>query len=149
MHFLHIVLTYLLLGLLPVAASAQTAPELEPSAAPVAQQPDYAAWNTRADAIEAELERPDVTVERLEALRAELVAFRAQFQEGRNVNEPRIESLRAQIDALGPAPEDPSSEAADISERARGTCGGTGHRASPARGCARGVQPGRRACPAC
>ncbi|CUX81195.1 MAG: small conductance mechanosensitive ion channel [Roseibaca calidilacus] len=117
MHFLHIVLTYLLLGLLPVAASAQTAPELEPSAAPVAQQPDYAAWNTRADAIEAELERPDVTVERLEALRAELVAFRAQFQEGRNVNEPRIESLRAQIDALGPAPEDPSSEAADISER--------------------------------
>ena len=41
----------------------------------------------------------------LEALRARIVAFRAEFDAARNANADRIAILREQINALGPAPE--------------------------------------------
>ena len=112
-------LTILLLALLPFGATAQT---VEAPAAPSLGSteigpPDYSAWNTRANAIEAELEQSDLTVERIESLRSELVAYRTRFQEARNVNAPRIDSLRAQMEALGAPPEDPSNEAPEIAER--------------------------------
>lgn len=119
MRFVQNLLAILLLGLLPFGAAAQT---VEAPAAPSQRNteigaPDYGAWNTRADAIEAELEQSDLTVERLETLRSEVVDYRTRFQEARNVNAPRIESLRAQIEALGAPPEDPSTEAPEIAER--------------------------------
>ncbi|SUZ30938.1 putative MscS family protein.1 [Roseibaca ekhonensis] len=130
MRLLTTILTVFLLALLPLAGAAQTTPSTTtPSeTAPAAAQPgagtpsgtaipDYAAWNARADAIEAELEQPDITVERLDALRSEIVAFRTQFQDARNVNGPRIDSIRAQLDALGAPPEDPSTEAPEVAER--------------------------------
>jgi len=60
MGFVQNLLTILLLGLLPFGATAQT---VESPAAPSLGSteigaPDYSAWNTRAEAIEAELEQP-------------------------------------------------------------------------------------------
>lgn len=124
MRLLHVFLVSLTLGLVPIAAVAQSVPAPATATQAVSQPsgttnapPDYAAWNLRADAIEAELNQPDLTVERLEALRTELVEFRTRFQDARNINGPRIESLRAQIDALGAPPEDPSTEAPEIADR--------------------------------
>ena len=115
MRVFHLFLASLVLSLLPLHVLAQnTAP---PSAAQSAAAPDYQAWNTRADAIEAELETPEITEERLYRLRAELVVFRTGFQAAQNVNAPRIESLRQQIESLGAPPEDPSTESAEVAAR--------------------------------
>lgn len=102
------------LTFIPYLAAAQTGQAPEAAAT---TGPDYAAWNLRADAIEQELERDDLAESRLEQLRAELTEFRAEFQAAQNVNSPRIDSLRQQIEALGARPEDPSSEAPEVTER--------------------------------
>ncbi len=101
----------------PLIAAAQTAPPSPESQAVENVQPDYSGWNMRADAIEAELDDPETSSDRLSALREELVAFRSQFQAAQNTNAPRIESLREQIAALGPAPEGDASEAPEIAGR--------------------------------
>ena len=119
MRILYFIIALVALGLAPFGTVAQTDPTASApteSRAP-ANAADYTAWNTRADAIEAELEQPDLSIDRLEALRNELVEYRSQFQDARNVNAPRIESLRAQIEALGPVPEDPATEAPEIIDR--------------------------------
>ncbi|MCC1480681.1 DUF3772 domain-containing protein [Roseibaca sp. Y0-43] len=112
----------LCLGLvLPLGAFAQTEPPATPApaaSAPAANAtPDYAAWNTRADAIEAEIAAEDTSIDRLERLRGELVAFRTQFQAAQSVNGPRIDSIRQQLEALGPPPEDTATEAPEVAER--------------------------------
>ncbi|MCH8466458.1 MAG: DUF3772 domain-containing protein [Roseinatronobacter sp.] len=79
--------------------------------------PDYEAWRSFAQNAEALLDRPDNTNEALSELRGELVGFRARFLAAQDANQSRIASLREQIAALGPPPEDGATEAPEIAER--------------------------------
>ncbi len=95
----------LVLALAPGASTAQ-------DGAPQDADLDWQVVSTRADAVlDGEAE---VSVETLEALRADLVGWRARFQEAQTENAGRIETLRAQIEALGPAPAEGETEAPDI-----------------------------------
>ena len=49
----------------------------------------------------------------LEDLRTELADWRDQFQQGQSINQDRIETLKSQLDALGPIPEDGDDPVAD------------------------------------
>ncbi len=94
---------------LATPAGAQTAPE--------AEGPDYSAWAALAELAEQALEMRDTSEEVLTSLRAEVVTFRARFSEAQTVNRDRIETLREQIAALGPPPEEGETEVAEIAER--------------------------------
>ncbi|KHA52496.1 DUF3772 domain-containing protein [Sulfitobacter geojensis] len=62
-------------------------------------------WSVAADAAEQALDSENSTDNRLEALRAEMVAFRTGFREATGQNSSRIATLREQLAALGPEPE--------------------------------------------
>ncbi|MCC5956348.1 MAG: mechanosensitive ion channel family protein [Natronohydrobacter sp.] len=81
------------------------------------QAPDYEAWRSFAQRAEQQLDGRPITSEQLAELRAELVVFRTRFLTAQDVNQTRISSLREQIAALGPAPEEGASEAPEIAER--------------------------------
>ncbi|MCC5999769.1 MAG: mechanosensitive ion channel family protein, partial [Pararhodobacter sp.] len=92
---------------------------LGPAAAQTAEAegPDYTAWQALAELAEQTLERRDTPDETLVTLRAEVVAFRAQFLEAQTLNRDRIETLREQIAALGPPPAEGETEVPEIAER--------------------------------
>lgn len=117
MAILRLLLTVFLLTHVPSAILAQSDTATTSSSTSAAATPDYQAWNTRADAIEAEIEAEDVTVARLDRLRVELAEFRSNFQAAQSVNGPRIDQLRQQLEALGAPPEDPATEAPELAER--------------------------------
>ncbi len=71
---------------------------------------DYAAWNSVAQRAEAAIEAGRVSDRAFGALRAEIVVWRERFLRDLDVNAARIETLDAQIAALGPAPTDGESE---------------------------------------
>ena len=75
---------------------------------------DYAAWEEVATRAEEATAIDATTPETLEALRAEVVEWREKLLAGQNVNATRIGTLRTQITALGPAPADGVTEAAEI-----------------------------------
>ncbi|TVP73697.1 MAG: mechanosensitive ion channel family protein [Rhodobacteraceae bacterium] len=79
--------------------------------------PDYDAWRNFAQQAEDLIDNRNATGEELAALRIELVAFRARFLAAQDANQTRIASLRDQIAALGPPPEEGATEAPEISER--------------------------------
>ena len=82
-----------------------------------ATAPDYKAWNKAAAAAEKQISTADAANTALETLRAELVTWRTTFMDAENLNAPRIDTLKAQISALGPVPSDGDAEAADIAQR--------------------------------
>jgi potassium-dependent mechanosensitive channel len=79
--------------------------------------PDYEAWRSFATQAEAVLDARGVTNDELGKLRTDLVAFRARFLAAQDANTTRIASVRDQIAALGPVPEDPATEATEIAAR--------------------------------
>lgn len=100
-----------------VGGAAQTPP---PSAAPQAQEGselDYAAWEQVAEQAEAALADPSAPAVGLDVLRAQLVEWRAALLLAQNTNSSRIATLRQQISALGPAPEEGQTEAEEIAAR--------------------------------
>ncbi|MBW4982184.1 DUF3772 domain-containing protein [Mameliella sp. CS4] len=87
--------------------------------AALAQQdtpPDYTAWETVATRAEAMIDAERASDERLENLRAQIAQWREQFLAAQGTNASRIETLQAQLDALGPVPED-GSEANEIADQ--------------------------------
>ncbi len=74
-------------------------------------------WEAISDGAAAVLLVDEATIEQLESMRRDLVDWRARFDEAQNANMARIESLREQIDALGPAPEEGETEPPDIAEQ--------------------------------
>jgi small-conductance mechanosensitive channel len=78
------------------------------------ETPDYEIWIGVADRAEQVIDGQRASDAALEVLRARLVAWRSEFQQAQQINSARIETTRAQIDALGPPPEEGATEPADI-----------------------------------
>ena len=81
-----------------------------------ADPPDYTAWESFANTAEAMIELEQVSDERFESLRSELAGWRQVFQDAQDDNASQIQTLEAQIEALGPVPED-GSETPEVSEQ--------------------------------
>jgi small-conductance mechanosensitive channel len=78
---------------------------------------DYAAWEAVAVRAE-ELTGDDTsTPEALEAVRVEVFDWRARLLAAQNTNASRIETLRTQLTALGPAPAEGAEDAPEIAAR--------------------------------
>ncbi len=82
-----------------------------------AAQLDYPAWNRLALRGESALENLSLTDSNLESLRSQIAIWREALQSAQNVNSARIATLRAQIDALGPAPNAGQSEPQELALR--------------------------------
>jgi small-conductance mechanosensitive channel len=78
------------------------------------QGPDYEAWEALATRVEDALESGDVSTPILEDLRRLLVDGRQDFIDAQGTNSATIKTVRDQLAALGPPPED-GSEPPDIS----------------------------------
>jgi potassium efflux system protein len=98
----------------PGAAPAQVAGSAVETEARIV---DYDAWQAEATRIENLLEAGTASTSFFENLRGTLVDWRARFQAAENSDATRIATLEAQIEALGPLPEDGSAEPDAIAER--------------------------------
>jgi potassium-dependent mechanosensitive channel len=78
---------------------------------------DYAEWERAADRAEDVLANPDADSRVLDALRAQIVDWRAAFLVAQNTNSTRLTTLRDQIAALGPVPAEGETEATEIAQR--------------------------------
>ncbi|WJY20976.1 DUF3772 domain-containing protein [Fontisubflavum oceani] len=78
------------------------------------ETPDYEIWIGVADRAEQVIDGQRASDAALEVLRARLVTWRSEFQQAQQINSARIETTRAQIDALGPPPEEGATEPTDI-----------------------------------
>ncbi|GHG95483.1 DUF3772 domain-containing protein [Pseudodonghicola xiamenensis] len=74
----------------------------------------YKDWLATARRAELAIDANRASNAALEQLRAELVSYRQSFMSERDKNSARIETLQAQVNALGPAPEEGTSEVPDI-----------------------------------
>ncbi len=79
--------------------------------------PDYEDWESVAERAETALSNDAVSTITLEELRDEIAGWRDRFLEAESGGEARIETLRAQIEALGPAPEEGANEPPDLAAR--------------------------------
>lgn len=77
----------------------------------------YAAWDELAQRAEEVADRGLASSAALEVLRQDLAGWRSRFKEAEGLNSNRIASLKEQIEALGPAPEEGESEAAEVATR--------------------------------
>jgi small-conductance mechanosensitive channel len=82
-----------------------------------ASVPDYAAWQQFAQNIEITLETGDFAAVDLETARSALVDWRQDFLLAQSANAARIETIRAQITSLGPAPTEGEGEPTNVADR--------------------------------
>lgn len=78
--------------------------------------PDYAAWEKTALRAENAIEAGRASTSALEDLRKELRKWREQFNTEKNANAKTIATVQAQLDTLGPVPED-GVETKDVAQR--------------------------------
>ncbi|GGH18661.1 DUF3772 domain-containing protein [Cribrihabitans marinus] len=76
----------------------------------------YQDWLKLAERAETVIEADRASSAALEQLRSDIDEYREVFNRARKQNSERIETLQAQIDALGPPPEEGETEAPDIAE---------------------------------
>ncbi len=99
----------------PQSALAQASPT-----ATTAQEgvvgPDFSRWQIIAARAEEAIESGDVSNFVLEDLRSEIVGWRDAMLAAQSINSSRIATIRSQIDALGPVPEQ-TSEPEEIASR--------------------------------
>lgn len=91
---------------LPLAARAQETPA-----------PDYDAWNALAVQAESALADGSASDRDFVDLLGEVADWRTSFLDAQSANDARIETLRAQITALGEPPVEGETELPDIAER--------------------------------
>ena len=92
---------------LPVSLAAQEA------TAP----PDYQGWETVASNAENLLAKGVATNDALSDLRASIVDWRTAFSEAQAAEDPRVQTVKAQIAALGPLPGEGEAEDPAIADR--------------------------------
>ncbi|WP_413719228.1 DUF3772 domain-containing protein [Silicimonas sp. MF1-12-2] len=91
---------------------------LSTGGAVVAQDaPDFGAFQSLANSVETDLQEDRLSDEAFENLRAKLVEWRGTLLAAQDINEVQIEALTAQIDALGAAPAEGTTEPEDIAAR--------------------------------
>ncbi len=78
---------------------------------------DYTIWDGMADRAESEISNRHSSTERLDVIRSQLAKWRSAFLTAQSANSSRIATLREQIEALGPAPAEGTTESEDISRR--------------------------------
>lgn len=109
-------------------ATAQTTPSVgagqaSPSPLTIARQKaaaaglDYAAWTRLADRAEAQIANPVASAGIIEQTRSQIADWRAAFLAAQGANATRIDTLRKQIEALGPPPAEGQTEVAEIAAR--------------------------------
>jgi small-conductance mechanosensitive channel len=103
-----------------VAGGVLTLPGFGPAAVHAQQgapsTPDYERWSTVATRAEEAIETSRASTAALETLREELVDWRQQFQDAQTSESSVISTVRSQLEALGPTPED-GQESADIAQQ--------------------------------
>lgn len=99
-----------------IAQQAADLPEEEPLTDTAVSL--YPLWEDIATAAEAAVDDPDSTKTDLEEIRGQIAEFRSEFSTARSANADRINSLQAQIDALGPVPENGEESRAVTEQRA-------------------------------
>lgn len=104
----------LCLGLLPVLSACLTPVA---AVAQEVQEPDYKAWEAAAKRAEEALATDRASTAALEDLRSDIVDWRALFTEAQTANSAQIETVKAQIAALGPAPTEDKPDAPEIADR--------------------------------
>jgi len=78
---------------------------------------DFTAWETTATRAEGIIKTAEASTPSLETLRSTLVDYRSAADTAKEAGQTRIDTLQAQIDALGPAPGKGVTEPADIATR--------------------------------
>lgn len=78
---------------------------------------DFSAWSDTAERIERTLADGEPPTGLLERIRGDLVGYRDRFSILQNQQNARIQTLEAQLNALGPAPEEGEEEAQDVADR--------------------------------
>lgn len=84
-----------------------------------AQPIDYAAWEKDAATAEDVIEAARASNDALEDMRTRIVDWRTRFDAARGMNSAQIETIKAQVAALGDPPADGASEDAGIAQRRR------------------------------
>lgn len=107
----------LLVALAMTALLALTLPLRAQTGDTGTEGPNYTVWNALAALAENTLDDPNATDDVLNAIRVEVVNMRTQFLSAQEAQQGRIAALREQIAALGPAPAEGETEAAEIAER--------------------------------
>ncbi|NVO28434.1 mechanosensitive ion channel family protein [Donghicola sp. C2-DW-16] len=82
-----------------------------------ADKVDYDAWKALASKVEKQIDSPDRDAAALDALRAQVSDFRTTFQSAQDANSERIDTLTAQISALGEKPAEGETEPQTIAKR--------------------------------
>lgn len=85
-------------------------------AVPVPAQSEDPDWMALRDRAKTALDSGAVSIDGLSALREDLVGWRAQFADGLNQDSGRVDTLRSQIDALGPPPAEGAEEPAEVAQ---------------------------------
>ncbi|MGY6632736.1 MAG: DUF3772 domain-containing protein [Alkalilacustris sp.] len=109
-----------LVAALVVGALAPAAAQTTRTWLPTATQGsdlDFQAWERLVSRVELVLGDGRSTNLTLEQLRTQIADWRSRFLTAQNANATRIQTLRSQIGALGPAPEDGQVEAPEIAQR--------------------------------
>ncbi|SNS40388.1 DUF3772 domain-containing protein [Tropicimonas sediminicola] len=78
---------------------------------------DYRAWEEQATEAEEMLDSGNASISELESLRRTLNDWRSRFNAEQQRDADRIGTLESQIDALGPPPEEGTTEAEDVAAR--------------------------------
>lgn len=73
--------------------------------------PNFDRWEPLARSAENAIEQKRGTDATLEAMRGRIAEYRGEFDNARSINAARIKTLREQIAALGPAPDETTAEA--------------------------------------
>lgn len=100
-----VLLTILTLAVTPVVAQENQ------------EGPDYAAWQKLADNLEDQISDDNVADAALNSARQEIVNWREKFLSAQNVNSGKIDGVKQQLNALGPAPAEGQSEDQEVANR--------------------------------